>query len=70
MKARTRIEIDGLERRAALREEQADEREARAARYYGGGSSSYLESLDIAEQYRAEARGLREQAARLRHQYA
>lgn len=68
MKTLTQNKIDDLERRAAIRERQADEREERALPYYGGGSSSYIRSLDKAEEYRGEARQLRAEAARLRRQ--
>ena len=64
----TATEIRRLERRAAIREEQADEREATAAANYGGGSYLYLTSLNTAEEYRAEAQQLRQQASRLRAQ--
>lgn len=66
----TAIEAEGLEKLAALREQHAEEREARAAVYHGGGSSSYIESLQIAEQYRNEARELRVRATHLRQQNA
>lgn len=66
--ARTEIEAQGLERRAAVLERQADEREGRAVWDFGGGSRFYYQTLDRAEQYRREARELREQATRLRRQ--
>ncbi|WP_145998936.1 hypothetical protein [Brevibacterium linens] len=66
----TAIEVEGLEKLAALREHHAEEREARAAVYHGGGSSAYIETLVIAEQYRNEARELRARATQLRRQSA
>lgn len=59
-------EIERLESRAELLERQAGEREDRAAMNYRIGSSSYVDSFDIADGYRAEARELRSEAMKLR----
>lgn len=66
MDPRTYAEISSLERRAAMREQLAEEREARAPVYYGGGSYNHIESMTRAEEYRTEARELRDRAERLR----
>ncbi|MFE5777550.1 hypothetical protein [Brachybacterium sp. NPDC056505] len=66
MDIRTRIEIEGLERRATVRERQADEHEDAAPLNHGFGTARYMSAFDTAEKYRAEARELREKAARLR----
>lgn len=60
------VEADLLEDEAAHYEAQADDREARAAAWYGGGSYNYILSLDRAAEYRKKARKLREQAASYR----
>lgn len=51
-----------LDKEADLLEAQADAREERAARWYGGGSYNYVLSLDTAAGYRKKARKLRVQA--------
>lgn len=61
----TALKADGLERRAALREQHAQDAEERA-RGYGGRSPLYYETLDKSEEYQREARELRAEAARLR----
>lgn len=68
MEPTTKIRIDGLERRAALRKQQAEEREARAPVLYSGGSFNHIESMTIADRYREEARQMRAEADRLRQQ--
>ncbi|MFT3661752.1 MAG: hypothetical protein QM809_10210 [Gordonia sp. (in: high G+C Gram-positive bacteria)] len=55
-------EADLLDQRAALLEAQADDRYDRAARWYGGGSYAFVKSLDTADDYKKQARALREQA--------
>lgn len=60
------VEADLLEDEAAHYEAQADDREARAAAWYGGGSYNYIRSLDTADGYRKKARQLRRQAAEYR----
>lgn len=57
-----------LEAEAADYEAQADAREERAARWYGGGSPNFIRSLDTADDYRKRAGALRAQAAALRLQ--
>lgn len=68
MDQKTWTAISELERKATRLEEQAEEREARAPVYYGGGSSNFMQSMTRAEELRAEARDLRAEAARLRRQ--
>lgn len=63
----TETEIKRLERRAPVREEQADEREAMAASSRPGGYYS-MQSQITAEEYRAEAGELRARASVLRRQ--
>ncbi|GAA3042933.1 hypothetical protein GCM10010528_23190 [Gordonia defluvii] len=60
------VEAGLLEDEAAHYEAQADDREARAAAWYGGGSYAYILSLDRAAEYRKKARQLRRQAASYR----
>lgn len=57
-----------LDEQADLLEAQADARYERAARWYRGGSYTFVKSLDRADGYRKEAKELRAQAARLRSQ--
>lgn len=64
----TTQEIRKLERRAELREKQASDREATAVWEHGLGTRSYFRSLDTADEYRAEAKRLRQQASTLRRQ--
>lgn len=66
----TQIEVTSLEKRAAVYEEHADEREARAGAYYRFGSSAYVDSLDKVEQMRAQARSWRDEADELRRRSA
>lgn len=47
---------------AKVLEQQATDREDRAAMFYGIGSSRYINSLSVAEGYRTEARALRVEA--------
>lgn len=66
MSAMNEAEVARLESRADLLERQAGDRDDSAAMRYGIGSSAYVESFDISDGYRAEARALRSEAARLR----
>lgn len=56
------VEADLLDKEAARLEAQADDREDRSARWYGGGSYSFVLSMDTADQYRKEAAALRSRA--------
>lgn len=55
-----------LESRARLLEAQADDRYDTAIARYGGGSSTFVRAIAVADGYRKEAAQLREQAAALR----
>lgn len=68
MDTMTEIEVRGLERRAALREQHADEIEAENAFYRRRSPQQITLSQASANRYRAEAHELREKAERLRRQ--
>ncbi|OYO00735.1 hypothetical protein CGZ95_08925 [Enemella evansiae] len=70
MTVMTKQDIEAMSRRAAVLEEYAEAREARAASWYGLGSSAYIRSLDVAERYRREVRELRDEIARARRRSA
>lgn len=55
-----------LDDEAAMLEAFADDRYERAARWYRGGTRTFVESLDTADEYRKEAAAKRRQAAELR----
>lgn len=67
---RTEIKARGLERQAALLEQQADDREGEAPRLSGYSQRMYFESIDRVERFRREARALRARAAALRRDSA
>lgn len=59
-----------LEAEAADYEAQAKDRYDRSARWYGGGSSNFVRSVDTADAYRQKAKELRAKAAEYRAQAA
>lgn len=59
-------EADDLEASAALLDAFADDRYHRAARWYRGGTRTFVDSLDTADQYRRDAAAKRQRAAELR----
>lgn len=59
----TEIKVQGMERRAALLERHAAEREARTPRLSRLGERTYFAALEKTEQDRNEARKLRRASA-------